>query len=178
MPVTRRDFPFLLLGAASTVRADLYDEYLNSTAKKPFVSFLSRKGVPGHAFVGLGAELESSLIVYERMFGLYPNAKNKLASLKIVLGQTDGKLDYRWEDVSWEVEFKNYVTAEQMSVVLKHFEAWSQSAPAYSLLGNDGKNCSMLAADVAHAIGLKVPTGADTTLPWNYIEALRKANQP
>ena len=77
---------------ASTARADLYDDYINSTSKRPFVAFLARKGVPGHAFVGVGVDLESGLRVYERFFGMYPDSAGKMSSVNLIFSKTSGRL--------------------------------------------------------------------------------------
>ena len=160
----------------SFARADLYDDYINSTSKLPFVAFLARKGVPGHAFVGVGVDLRSDLRVYERFFGLYPDNQGKLSSLKLVFGKTSGRLDYKWEDSTWDTMLVKRVAEEEKSAVLKQFQKWSASTPEYSLLGNGGMNCNQLAGDVAKSIKLSVPGGGATMLPWNYIDALKQAN--
>ena len=53
-------------------RADLYDDYINSVSKKPYVQFVGRKGTTsslGHSFIGAGLELEAGLLLLERVFG-------------------------------------------------------------------------------------------------------------
>lgn len=174
--MNRRAFLGLLALAASNAHADLYDDYMNSTSKEPFVAFLARKGAPGHAFVALGVRLNAGLKVYERFFGLYPDDTGKLASLKLVFGRTTGRLDYRWADTRWDVAFERSVSPEQMAQVKAQFARWSENTPTYALLGNGGKNCSMLVGDVARSIGMKVPDGAASSLPWDFVESLRNAN--
>lgn len=176
--MNRRTF-LIALGSISTVaHADLYDDYLNSNSKQPFIAFLGRKGVPGHAFIGVGVELDNGLRVFERFFGLYPDSQGKLSSVKLIFGNATGKLDYTWSDMVWDTSYLKRITNEQRDSVIAQFLKWSQASPDYSLLGNGGKNCNMLAGDVAAEIQLKVPAGAANTLPWNFIDAIKKANQP
>ena len=50
-----------------TARADLYDDYINSSSKVPFVAFLARSPSvdgPGHAYVGLGVEVDNGNVIY------------------------------------------------------------------------------------------------------------------
>ena len=59
---------------SGTATADLYDDYTNSVSRQPFVAFLARPSEgdvdkPGHAFVGIGVELDNGLTVYERLLG-------------------------------------------------------------------------------------------------------------
>lgn len=177
MPITRRSFLFALLPSSTAARADLYDDYINSKSKKPFVAFLGRKsGTVGHAFTGVGTEIDSGLRVYERFFGLYPAEGGKLSAVKLVFSKTSGRIDHTWNDVSWDVQFRRDITPEQKEAVLAQFQKWSADTPQYSLLANDGKNCNAMVADVAKVVGLQAPAGAGTTFPWNYIEELKKLN--
>lgn len=175
---SRRGFCLGLTGLPFMAWADFYDDYINSNSKQPFVSFLARKGSlssVGHAFVGVGVQVDASLRYYERLFGLYPQG-NALAALKSALSPTSGQLDLTWKDLAWDAEIFKPVDDETRQAVLATFNAWSSAAPQYSLLGNGALNCNGLLAQVANDVGLTVPEGADTTRPWKFIEAIRKAN--
>ena len=182
MGMDRRSFLIASALLPSMAWADLYDDYINSTSKQPFVSFLGRKSGPvGHAFVGLGVKLNANLFVYEYLFGLYPKEGKKL-QLKMIFSQVTGDLrNYAdakdiFSDTKWDVELLKDLTAAQHTAVKKQMEIWKVSAPPYNLLANDGKNCNALVGSVATMVGMKDPGGAGTTLPWHYIEALKKAN--
>lgn len=158
--------------------ADLYDDYINSTSKQPFVAFLGRQATSstiGHAFVAVGVRLDATLLVYERFFGLYPK-DGSLAAVKSVFGPTSGKLDATWEDVTWDTEFRRSISDSQRAQVLTQFGKWSSEAPQYSLTANGGLNCNGLVGDVARSLGMRVPEGAGTTRPWKFIEALKSSN--
>lgn len=180
MALHRRQFlaiPGVLL-FRSTARADLYDDYINSMSRQPFVAFLGREATPstiGHAFVALGMSLDAGLIVYERFYGLYPK-DGVLAAVKSVFSPTSGKLDVTWADVSWDTEFRRDIDDDKKAIALTQFQKWGSDAPQYSLLGNSGLNCNGLVGDVATSLGLKVPNGAGTTRPWKFINALKAAN--
>jgi hypothetical protein len=168
----------LSLGVA---RADLYDDYVNSVSKKPFVSFLARDPAPpgswtGHAYVALGVELDNGLRVYRRVFGFYPVGDDAATMVKAVYDKVDGALDYKLADIAWTVEFRVSIDEKQQAAALSVFDSWSQDIPKYNLLANGGKNCSSLAGEVATAIGLKAPPGAGSSLPASYIRALKSAN--
>ncbi len=169
-----------VLGAGSRIAraADLYEQYLNSPSKQPFVSFLGRQGslsTVGHAFIGVGVRLDATLIVYERLFGLYPK-DGALAGLKSVFGPTSGKLDRDWADMSWDVELTRSIDLTAKAKVVAQLDKWKSDAPEYSLVGNGGANCNILVGDVARSLGMKVPQGAGSTRPWKFIEALKSAN--
>jgi len=175
---SRRTICFGLGLLPLTARAGLYDDYINSTSKQPFVSFLGRKGslsTVGHAFVGVGVQLDATLRVYERFFGLYPNG-NALGALKSVLSPVSGRLDVSWADTVWDTEFIHSIDDDQHLNVLAKFDEWRSSAPKYSLLENGGMNCNGLVSEVAGIVGLQVPRGPGTTRPWVFIDALRKSN--
>lgn len=170
--------PFWLGRSLQSHASDLYDDYINSTSKEPFVAFLARQatlGTVGHAFVGVGVQLDSSLLVYERFFGLYPK-DGSLAAVKSIFSPVSGKLDANWDDLSWDTELRRTINDSQKTQVLLQFQRWSSAAPEYSLAGNGGINCNGLIADVARALDMKVPGGAGTTRPWKFIEGLRSAN--
>ena len=157
-------------------RADLYDDYINSTSKQPFVIFLARKGVPGHAFVGIGVQLEASLIVYERFFGYYPVGSNKLSEAKLVFSKTTGALDYKWKDATWDVKYRKDFDDVKRQAALGVADTWQGNDPKYNLFALGGKNCSVFAGEVAKAIGLKVPSGAGSMLQADFIAKLRETN--
>ncbi len=170
--------PFCAGHSLSSRADDLYDDYINSTSKLPFVTFLGRQATlstVGHAFVGVGVQLDATLLVYERFFGLYPK-DGSLAAVKSVFGPTSGKLDATWADVSWDTEFRRYMDDSQKALVLAQFLKWSSDSPDYSLVGNGGINCNGFVADVARSIGMKVPDDAGTTRPWKFIVALKSIN--
>ncbi len=167
-----------LLAAPGVAWADLYDDFINSVSKKPFVSFLGRKGSTstiGHAFVGVGVELDAGLLLFERFFGLYPK-DGALAGLKSSFGPQSGKLDRTWDDLAWDTELRRFIDDNQKAAVLAHFNEWSATPPKYSLTGNGGMNCNGLVAAVAATVSLKVPGGAGSTRPWRYIEQLKELN--
>ena len=157
-------------------RADLYDDYINSTSKQPFVIFLARKGIPGHAFVGIGVQLEASLIVYERFFGYYPTGTDTLSQAKLVFGKTSGALDYKWKDTNWDVKYRRDVNDAKRLAALEIADRWQSNDPKYNLFALGGKNCSVFVGEVAVAIGLKSPSGAGSMLPADYIAKLRQVN--
>lgn len=176
--LSRRDL-LTMMGLASVAQsalADLYDDYLNSPSKKPFVAFLARSGVPGHAFVGLGVSLEAGLRVYERFYGYYPAADDKAEVKKLVLGKTSGAIDYKWKDTSWEVSYIAAIDNQAREAVVSILERWKVDDPKYNLFASGGKNCSSLAGEVATAAGLKAPSGAGSMLPVDYIRKLKAAN--
>lgn len=178
MPYRRRFLALTLIAPGAAAWADLYDDYINSVSKKPFVAFLGRKATTstiGHAFVGAGVELEAGLLLYERFFGLYPKDGN-LAAVKSVFTKQSGKLDRTWDDLTWDTELRRFIDADHRSAVLALFTKWSAAAPSYSLTANNGMNCNSLVGDVAKSVKLNVPSGAGDTRPWKYIEALKTLN--
>jgi hypothetical protein len=161
--------------------ADLYDDYINSVSKRPFVAFLARNspgssGFPGHSYVGIGVELDNGLLVYERLFGYFPVSESVLNEVKAVFTNVSGDLHSKIEDVAWQVELRIPVDSAKHDAALAVADRWKASDPKYNLLANGGKNCSSFAAEVAQAVGLKTPSGAGSTLPVNYIMALKKLN--
>lgn len=176
--LSRRRFVTLTLCTPGAAWADLYDDYINSVSKKPFVAFLGRKATTstiGHAFVGAGIELEAGLLLYERFFGLYPK-DGSLAAVKSVFTKQSGKLDRSWDDLAWDTELRRFIDVNQKTAVLALFTKWSADAPSYSLTANDGMNCNSLVGEVAKGVMLRVPSGAGVTRPWKYIDALKALN--
>jgi hypothetical protein len=177
--IRRRQFivvmPFLV-AAPCVARADLYEDYINSTSKLPFVAFLARGGFPGHAFVGIGTQLEAGLIIYERFFGYYPTGEDKVAEAKLVFGKATGALDHKWKDTAWDVNYRIRVDDTKKKAALDVADKWKSNDPKYNLFGLGGKNCGSFAAEVAAAAGLKAPAGAGLMLPVDYIKRLRAAN--
>lgn len=178
MHLSRRHFLIAALGLPIAARAELYDDYINSTSRKSFVAFLGRKGSTstiGHAFVCLGVELEAGLHVYERFFGLYPK-DGALTGLKSSFSSQSGKIDQAWEDLAWDTELRRFISDHQKAAVMAHFTEWSAAPPKYSLTENGGINCNGLVSAVAKSVNLKVPGGSDSTRPWRFIELLKKLN--
>lgn len=179
--LARRGFLLATCGLAALPRrasADLYDDYINSTSKEPFVAFLARGGVPGHAFVAIGVRLNAGLEVYERFFGYYPAGDGKLSQAKLVFGKESGKLDYRWADLSWDETYRVSIDDTKRAAALAVIERWRSKDPKYNLFALGGKNCSVFASEVAVAIGLKAASGPGAMLPVDYIRALRRINTP
>ena len=173
----RKLLAWLSLGTlAAPVRADLYDDYINSTSKQPFVAFLARRGVPGHAFVGIGVTLEAGLTVYERFLGFYPLLDGTPADAKLVFGQTSGALDFKWHDLAWDEKYVVTVDDSKKAAALAVADTWRQSGSQYNMFAAGGKNCSSFVGEVATSIGLKAPGGAGSMFPADYIRALREAN--
>ena len=157
-------------------RADLYDDYINSVSKQPFVAFLGRGGFPGHAFVGIGVQLNAGLRVYERFMGYYPVGGDKVSEVKLVLGKASGMLDYQWKDTSWTQEYRVNVDPVEHAAAIAVADTWRSNDPKYNLFASGGKNCSSFAGEVAKAVGLKAPSGAGLMLPVAFIIKLREAN--
>lgn len=154
---------------------DLYEQYLNSTAKLPFVSFQGRKGAldtVGHAFVGIGVQIDAGLRIYERLYGLYPEG-GTIKAVKSIFTPVSGMLDQTWKDIRWDTDMIIPIDDSQRKSVLNQFQQWTGAAPDYSLLANDAMNCNALVSAVASSIGMKIPNGAGTTRPWKFIEALK-----
>ncbi len=178
--LARRSVLLSIAGIPVIARADLYDDYINSKSKQPFVAFLGRKGstsTVGHSFVGTGVQIDSGLRVYERLFGLYPKDDSAIVGVKSAFSKTSGKLDYKWSDISWDTEIIRTVDEMTKKAVLAHFSAWSKDAPEFSVIANGGINCNVLTSLVAKTCSMKVPDGAGTTRPWKYIEALKDLNK-
>ena len=159
-----------------TSRADLYDDYINSRSKHPFVVFLARGGFPGHAFVGTGVDLEAGLRVYERFYGYYPITGDKVAAIKLALGKTSGAIEYKWKDTSWDVNYLVPIDDAKKAAILAVLDRWKSDDPKYTLVASGGKNCSSLAGEMAEAAGLKTVGGAGTMLPVEYVRKLKAAN--
>lgn len=172
--------PFWVAHSTQSHASDIYDDYVNSVSKQPFVAFLGREAnlsTVGHAFVGIGVQLDTTLLVYERLFGLYPK-DGTLAAVKSVFSSVSGKLDLSWSDIAWDTEIRRFIDDNQKAKVLSQFLKWSSDEPEYSLLSNSGINCNGLVGDVASSLDMKVPKGAGTTRPWKFIEALKLENCP
>ena len=113
----RREFllsciPLMVLSAISEPAfADLYDDYINSVSKRPFVSFLARESPgsidkPGHAYIGVGVELDNGLLVYEKLLGYYPVDESTWGEIKASFSTASGELKSKIDDVAWDVEFR------------------------------------------------------------------------
>ena len=163
-------------------RADLYDDYINSVSKNPFVAFLARKspgsgGFPGHAYTGIGVILDNGLRVYERLLGYYPASDATMNEVKAALSQVSGKIDASTEDAGWDVEYRVMIDSAKRNRAIGVADRWMGAYPKYNLLSFGGKKCNNFMAEVAAAIGLKVPEGPGTTFPLNYVTALKKLHQ-
>jgi len=168
--------PFL----ATTERAsaDLYDDYINSSSRKLFVSFFARSlaiDSPGHSFVAIGVELDNGLTVYERFMGLYP-AGGILKSFKSAITPVDGAIAQKFADLDWSVEYQVDVTVTQHRAATEVTDRWLADTTRYSLLAQGGSNCNLFAAEVAQAIGLSTPKAADKTLPQIFIKRIAELN--
>lgn len=182
MRIDRRFFiTGVLLAPATTAYAqDLFDLYQNSVSKKPFVAFLAREspgetGLPGHSFVGFGVELDNGLTVYENLVGFYPSG-GSYEIVKATYSAVSGELKSIIEDVSWSVEHRVSPSETQYDAAKSVVSRWLQDKPKYNLFANDGKNCSVFAAEVAEAIGLTVPDGPGSKFPLDYISELKALN--
>lgn len=186
MPLRRRTF---LLGAGATAlspsltRADLYDDYMNAKSRLPFVVFLARdsKGrssKPGHSFVGTGVEVDNGELIYLRFFGFYPASEDTLTELKSVFGKVTGDIAYKMKDLNWKLNFRVSVTDEQVAKANAIADKWKSNDPKYNLLNNGGRNCSAFAAEIAAAVGLKVPDGAGSKFPITFMTQMRDLNKP
>ena len=185
MSINRRG---LLVAASACLvpmraKADLYDDYINSVSRRPFASFLARTsdgalGKPGHSYCALGVELDNGLRVYERLFGYYPVGDNGIQQIKAVFSKTSGNLASTIKDIAWKVEYRIPTTDLQRTAALAVYTKWSNNDPGYNLFANGGKNCSSFAAEVAAAVGLKVPPGAGSKFPVDFMSELKKLNNP
>lgn len=178
--LTRRTFvqgSAVLLVSSFSARADLYDDYINSVSKQPFVSFFARDDtLTGHAFVSLGTELDNGLTVYEGIFGYYPAGSGKMDIIKTFVG-TKGIVTFKENDYPSKIRYRKDVddaTKEKAKVVLS---VWTSDDPKYALFGNGGKNCNVLVKEIAEAMGLNTPSDSpSSTFPENYIRKLKEAN--
>lgn len=186
MHLRRRTF---LLGAGamalspSRASADLYDDYINAKSRRPFVVFLARDsegagGKPGHSFVGTGVEVDNGGLIYLRFFGFYPASEDTLTQLKSVFGKVTGDIAYKIKDLKWKLNFRVSVTDEQVVKANAITDKWKNDDPKYNLLNNGGRNCSAFAAEIATAIGLKVPDGAGSKFPITFMTQMRDLNKP
>lgn len=161
--------------------ADLYDDYINSVSKKPFVAFLARSpsipgSLTGHAFVAIGVEIDNDVKLYLRLFGYYPKDTGLPVEVKAIYASVSGAVDYKLDDISWTTEYRVAVDDDKQKAALGIIDIWKKQDPKYNLLANNGKNCSSFVGAVADAIGLNVPSGAGSSLPEKFIQMLRDAN--
>ena len=184
MELTRRSAiaGALTLLSARDAHADLYDDYINSTSKLPFISFLARKspnasGKPGHSFVAVGTDVDASLIFYHSIFGYYPSTIDAMTQIKAIFTRVKGVIKFDWADLTWDVAYKVRIDDPKRDAALAVVNKWNSSDPGYNLLANSGKNCSSFAAEIAQSIGLKVPSGAGSKLPLTYMTELRDLNK-
>ena len=166
-------FLFLFLFVTSVSANELIGIYENSVSKKPYVEFLAREAgatSPGHAFVAIGEELDNGLLFQKGVFGFYPKS-NKLVDLR-ALYSIDGIIDFRLEDINPDFRYHVVIDDTQMKKIESVLKRWKDKK--YSLFA---ENCSKLAAEVAEAIGLKLPSKSPgATLPLSYMKALKATN--
>ena len=81
-----------------------------------------------------------------------------------------GDLTSALPDLTWKTEYRVSVTEARHTAALDIFDKWMSNDP------NQGKNCNSFVSEVASAMGLKVPDGAGSTFPFNFIEALKSLN--
>lgn len=184
----RREFvlsciPLMVLSAITRPAfADLYDDYINSVFKKPFVSFLARESPgsidkPGHAYIGVGVELDNGLLVYEKLLGYYPVDELTWGEIKASFSTASGELKSKIDDVAWDVEYRVDTDDTGHSKALAVADRWMASDPKYNLFANRGKNCSSFVSEIATALGLKLPNDdPGATWPVNYIQKLKAMN--
>jgi hypothetical protein len=167
---------FVLPGSPAGAQ-DLLGLYQNSVSKRPFVTFFARDDTStGHAFVGTGVELDNGLLFYEGLFGYYPTGSGK--SQVKALWRIDGVITSTWADLNPSITYRVPLTDDQKQKALAVLARWDANDPGYSLLGLNGKNCSVLAKEVAQAVDLKVPSAdPGATFPASYIAKLRDANR-
>lgn len=178
MNVTRRLF-FGVIGSVMVTRAaraDLYDDYINSVSRQPFVSFFARDDTAtGHAFVAIGTELDNGLTVYEGIYGYYPKNGTKQA-MKIYVSER-GVVTFKENDYPSSIKFRKNVDNNAKKKALEVFSRWNQNDPKYNILAVGGKNCNSLVKEVATSIGLKIPTeNPGLVFPADYITKLKSEN--
>ncbi len=159
---------FLPPSLASSDNSQLYE---SSRSHRPYVLFVGRDGVPGHAFVVLGEELDNGLKWDVGVFGFYPKEGKKVEIKQLI--NTPGKIDFKWVDLQRDVEYRVYVDDKEMKSVRVVLEKWKDSS--YSLFDN---NCSQMVSEVATSIGLLLPPGSKpgNAFPSAYIQALKSYN--
>lgn len=151
---------------------DLYDLYKNSVSRKPYVEFLARSGVPGHAFVALGEELDNGLLFQKGVFGFYPKLDGAVSYIKMLFS-VEGIIDLKMTDMNSDFTYRVFIDDEKLGKAEEVLKKWRGSQ--YSLFGS---NCSKLASEVAVAVGLNLPINASpgSTLPYDYMKALKRTN--
>lgn len=179
MKISRRLFllvpPLVLLRTAA--KADLYDDYINSRSRQPFVSFFARDDTStGHAFVSVGTELDNGLTVYEGVYGYYPASFEK--KIMKFRGADRGIITFKENDYPSAIRYRKNVDDSKKAKALAIFDKWKSEDPKYNLLAYGGKNCNSLVKEVAQAIGVKIPAdNPGVTFPANYIRLMKEANQ-
>lgn len=184
--ISRRLFIIFSICAplGNVARADLYDDYINSSSRRPFISFLARRsgedadrGFPGHSYIAEGFEIDNGLKIYTRILGYYMQDESVKSLFKGVLSKTSGKLDQKLEDILWDVNFTVLVDEAQTKKAGAVIDKWMKEDPSYNLFASGGKNCSSFASEVAVAIGLKVPSNPGSKLPIKFMRELRDLNK-
>lgn len=151
----------------------LYDDYINSVAKKHFIDFLARKGAPGHAFISVRVSLREDFEIVLAIFGLYPDGEKKLAAIKSIFSPVSGQITFKFDDMAWDTSYIVKLTDDQAEAVLQKLNEWKAETPKYSLFANNGLNCNALVGEVAKLMSLKVPTTAGSSFPWIFIDELQ-----
>ena len=174
--VTSIAFLIAISTTLASADPDLLDTYKNSSSKKPFVTFFARDdGLTGHAFVGIGVELDNGLLFYEGVYGYYPTSIG-LSSVK-ALYKDQGVITFKFDDLVPSVTFRTTISESQKAKVLKVLDTWRAADPGYNLLAKGGANCSVLGREIAKEIGLKLPSeDPGLTLPASYIQSLKSVN--
>src|SRR5205809_755137 len=141
MNYSRRLFLFLsAIATVSPAHADLYDDYINSVSKQPFVSFFARDDtLSGHAFIAVGTELDNGLTVYEGIFGYYPASGDK--KFMKFRGSDRGMITFKNNDYPSTIRYRKNVDTGNKNKVLAVLDKWKSNDPKYNLLARDGKNC-------------------------------------
>lgn len=164
--------------AATSLRSaqaqSLIEIWQNSASRRYFVDISARCGAPGHTFVRAGVELDNGLIWHQAIFGLYPDGGG-WGVVKSIVQSVPGIVTATMKDIGLpSVSVQKTVDEAVFNEVMNLYRQWLDDAPKYALLGN---NCSIFAGQVATLVGLTLPSeDPGTTLPCNYVEALKKVN--
>jgi len=161
----------VLLGPGSLRAESLVELFENSKSRKPYIQFAARGGVPGHAFVIFGVELDNGLMFEKGVFGFYPADGGKLTPVKLLFS-TDSEITFKWKDLERDLLFRVAVDDDKQKAAEAVLVKWQDAK--YSLFGN---NCSTLAGEIASAIGMRLPgQSPGSTLPIDYMQALKDIN--
>lgn len=165
---------FALLFSFSVSAADSLELMLpqNNVSSRPIVEFRARTGVPGHAFILLGRELDNGFVVFNSVVGFYPDHDQKLWGLKLFVS-TPGQVTATLYDASSDVAFRVNVTPVQEQKISAVMKKWDDKN--YSLFS---RNCVSLAIEVAYTLRLSVPGGDFVHLtPHSFVVGLKSLNE-